>query len=182
MQLSEGKRKLVLGVLLCATLAATIWVNQNDDAMPEVVTLARLEMSTNSNDSSPTSGPIPELNLKTLQSRKEVKEAESDIEINGSLFAVKSWIPPSPAPAQLQPTQAVITPPVPTAPALPFTYMGKMEDNGQMTVYLVSGEQAYSVSVGDTIDESYKIENIEAGQVVFTYLPMSIKQTLKIGS
>lgn len=185
MEVSQGKRRLILGVLLSATLVATVWVDQQDEELPEVVTLAAVESVANHSQTTSTSKQL-ELNLEILQSRIALKETDKDPEINTDLFAAKSWnsAPPLPTPqissaVSIKKTPNPITP---VAPHLPFSYMGKMERDGNLIIYLSAGESAYSVGIGDTIEDAYRVEKIETGQVIFTYLPTAITQTLKIGS
>jgi hypothetical protein len=181
MQLTDSKRRVVLGVLLCATLAATVWVNQRADAVPQVVVMEQVErpaVPARTSTALSDDHALPELQLETLQQRKELEETDEEVEIDTDLFAAKSWYVPPPPPEMQKP----LPPPAPVAPSLPFTYMGSMEDGGHLVVYLAKGERAYSVGVGDTIEETYRVESMDGGQIVFTYLPMSIKQTLKIGS
>jgi hypothetical protein len=94
-------------------------------------------------------------------------------------FGVKSWYVPPP-----QPKQPVIAapPPKPAAPALPFTYVGKFEDEGRWVVYLMKGEQLYVLKQGETFDNVYRFDGIKNGNLVIQYLPMSIKQLLRIGT
>ncbi|HET8745251.1 MAG TPA: hypothetical protein VFM98_06585 [Ramlibacter sp.] len=84
------------------------------------------------------------------------------------LFAVRSWQPPPPPP------------PPPAAPPLPFSFLGRLDD-GKPKVFLQRGERLYAVAVGDVIDGQYRLERIEANQLLLTYLPMNVKQTITIG-
>ena len=90
-------------------------------------------------------------------------------------FNAKSWyVPPPPPPPP--------PPPKPTAPPLPFTYIGKLEeDGGRWTVYLAKGEQSYVLKKGETFDSVYRLEGLENGNLVIQYIPLSIKQFLPIG-
>jgi len=58
--------------------------------------------------------------------------------------------------------------------------MGRIDD-GQPKVFLQRGERLYTVAAGDVIDGQYRVERIEATTVLFTYLPLNIKQTITIG-
>jgi hypothetical protein len=97
----------------------------------------------------------------------------------GALFAPKSWyVAPPPAAAPPPPP-----PVVPTAPPLPYTFMGSYTENGQDTVYfLSSGDRVYDVHLGDTIDQIYSVDGLENGALVFTYKPLSTRQLLALGS
>lgn len=94
---------------------------------------------------------------------------------SADLFASKSWYvpPPPPKPAP---------PPKPTAPPLPFGFMGSyQEPDGRLILFLTRGERVYTVSMGDVIDGTYRVEAVVGGQLELTYLPMNIKQSLSIG-
>jgi hypothetical protein len=95
-----------------------------------------------------------------------------------NLFATKSWYVPPPPPPPPKPAP----PPPPSAPALPFTYMGKLEESpGHLVVFLVKGDRVYTVSAGDVLDGIYHIDEIAGDRLGLTYLPLKIKQSLNIG-
>lgn len=90
-------------------------------------------------------------------------------------FGVKSWYvpPPPPPPAP---------PPVPTAPPLPFNFLGKeSRSDGTLTFFLAAHDRVYLVHEGDTIDATYHVDGIKNGQLALTYLPMQITQYLNTG-
>lgn len=95
-----------------------------------------------------------------------------------ALFAPKSWYvapPPAPPPPPAAPV-------APTAPPLPYTFLGSYTERGQDTVYfLSSGDRVYDVRPGDTLDQTYSVDAVENGALVFTYKPLSTRQTLAIG-
>lgn len=89
-------------------------------------------------------------------------------------FRAKSWyVPPPPPPPS--------PPPKPTAPPLPFRYMGMFEDQGKATVYLVRDEESFAVVQGERFADSYRLDRIDRGVLVISYLPLSVQQTLPIG-
>ncbi|MBV9725923.1 MAG: hypothetical protein JO299_12210 [Gammaproteobacteria bacterium] len=99
----------------------------------------------------------------------------------GSLFAAHSWYvapPPPPAPVVTAPPP----PPKPTAPPLPFTFMGSYTPNGSAAVFfLTNGEKVYDVHLGDTIDNTYSVDAFSNGQLTFTYKPLNQQQQLSTG-
>jgi len=97
------------------------------------------------------------------------------------LFGAKSWqVAPPPAPPPSPPPPP--PPPVaPSAPPLPFTFMGRTFDAERPTVFLVKGDRAYLVAQGDVIDENYRLEKVEPGQLTLRYLPLDALQTLAVG-
>lgn len=122
----------------------------------------------------PTALEIPDLKLALLQ------RPHADTGIKDA-FAAKSWYvaPPPPPPVKVQPPP----PPKPMAPKVPFTYMGKFqEEAGKAVIYLVKGEHVYAVSEGDVIDNTYQIGAADAQQLQLTYLPLNIKQSIRTGA
>jgi hypothetical protein len=96
------------------------------------------------------------------------------------LFAVHSWYvappPPPPAPVVYTP------PPPPTAPPLPFAFMGSFRtDSGSAIYYLTAGDRVYDVKVGDTLDNTYSVDGVKSGQLLLTYMPLKIQQSLAVG-
>lgn len=98
-----------------------------------------------------------------------------------SLFAPHSWYV---APASLL-SVASLTPQAPSpsqAPPLPFTFMGSYKmDNATPVFYLTAGDRVFDVKVGDTVDNTYVFDAIQGDQLVFTYMPLKIQQSLAVG-
>lgn len=112
-----------------------------------------------------------------LERLKQAKvEAEVPPEI-GNVFAASSWYVPPPPPPPLPPPP----PPKPTAPPLPFTYLGSYDDALSQIVILARGDRVYTVAEGDLIDSIYRVESVKAGMVQFTYLPLKIRQSIMTG-
>jgi len=126
-------------------------------------------------DVSSTSGPDASGLLARLSRRV------SDGKAAPALFRTQSWYvaPPPPPPA---PYVAPPPPPAPTAPPLPFTVMGSYARPGDVAVYfLTRGDRVFDVRVGDTIDHIYSVDSAANGQLLLTYLPLKIQQTLALG-
>jgi len=95
----------------------------------------------------------------------------------GDLFASHSWYvaPPPPPPSPAQPA-------APTAPPFPYAYLGSYAEGGNQTVYfLARNDRVYDVRPGDTLDQIYSVDGVENDQLIFTYKPLNIRQTLPIG-
>ena len=90
-------------------------------------------------------------------------------------FALQNWTPPPPPPPPAQP------PPKPTAPALPFTVLGKKLEDGGWQVFLGRQDRTYIVRAQDVIEGNYRVESIAPPNLVFTYIPLNERQTLAIG-
>jgi hypothetical protein len=98
-----------------------------------------------------------------------------------SLFSPHSWFvaPPPPPPAPPAPYQP---PPPPSAPPLPFAFMGSYKsEGGGSTYFLTAGDRVYDVKVGDTLDNTYSVDGVKSGQLLLTYMPLKIQQSIAVG-
>jgi hypothetical protein len=86
-------------------------------------------------------------------------------------FSPKSF---SPAEASPQAARAK-----PEAPALPFRYLGKLIEDGKLSVFLANGAESLSVAAGDRIGD-YRVDKVSESEVQFTYLPLKTKQSLPL--
>ena len=181
MRISPKLRAAILIVGLGATLAAVRWA----DSLPEV--------ADPSTDAKAESRPHPRarreqqavtqttaLDLQKLQ-RGPQSEPESDP------FGTRDFRPPPPPKPKGSPitaSAAVLAPPPPPpqAPPLPFTYLGRLDEEQNTTVFLTAGDRNLVVKPGDLIDNTYKVEQVTESTVVLTYLPMNQRQTLAIGT
>ncbi len=112
--------------------------------------------------------PVEDAKLDLARLHREEVEV-----VNVDLFANRS-VHPAPPP----PSPAVAAP---SAPPLPFTYIGKMIDGDVVTVFLAKQNQDYNLKLNDVVDNTYRIEQIGDDRVVITYLPLDTQQTLNIG-
>lgn len=98
-------------------------------------------------------------------------------------FAVKSWappLPPPPPPPKVAPKPVVVAPPKPAAPALPFRYLGRLEEAGKTLFFLAAGDQFFSAKVGQDLQGNYRLESVGGNVLNFTYLPLNIMQTMTV--
>jgi hypothetical protein len=176
MRLNPKLRAGLLIGALALTLAAVRWADTLTDvteasagAVAEATPRARAE-------SKPTvAQPAPALDLSKLR-RAPV------VDPNGDPFGPHSFRPPAPKPRA--PTVAAVEappPPPPQAPPLPFSYIGRLSEERDTSVFLAMGERNLVVKPGDVIDDTYKVEEVSDSAVVLTYLPLSQRQSLRIG-
>jgi hypothetical protein len=117
----------------------------------------------------------PVMNASLVASERVVKDSAA-----ASLFSPHSWFvaPPPPPPAPV----VHLPPPAPTAPPLPFAFMGSYRSEGGGAIYyLTAGDRVYDVKVGDTLDNTYSVDGIKSGQLLLTYMPLKIQQSLAVG-
>ncbi len=83
--------------------------------------------------------------------------------------------------AQAQLNQGAQFAVAPSAPPLPFTFIGSIERGGRRTVMLMEGEALHLVGVRERIGDRYRVERVTPTQIEFTYLPMQQRQVLETG-
>lgn len=161
-----------IGILALAGVVAFLAARapSNDDATKIVKTTPRTVRVASNTES-------VQINLEKLKPRQFRDKAKEDI------FKSKSWYvpPPPPKPVKLPPPPPPPPPLPPSAPPLPYSFMGSYEEpGGKLIIYLTKAGKIYSVSQGDTLDGIYRVEGINSGNFSITYLPLNIKQTLRI--
>ena len=135
--------------------------------------------------------PDPALQLqRKLSSEKAASDADLDVErlkrpereegrvaTAADPFARRSF-----APAQEARAAEAAPPAAAQAPELPFKYLGKVIEDGKLSVFLSRGDDSYSLQSGKRhkLDDQYRVDKVTETQVVFTYLPMKTQQTLDI--
>ncbi len=100
------------------------------------------------------------------------------------IFNQTSWYvapPPSKKTAESDAPPAPVVVPAPVAPPLPFVYLGRYGDTDTRTVILSKGEKVYTVTVGEIIENTYRVNKFTKGAVNLTYLPLNIVQSLRTG-
>lgn len=98
------------------------------------------------------------------------------------LFASRSWyVAPAPVAAPVVRPQ-VAAPVQMAAPPMPYRFIGRMVDDGQLKVFLLRDDTLYVVSPGDVIDGLYRVEGLVGDQLQLLYLPMDLSQSLTVGS
>lgn len=80
--------------------------------------------------------------------------------------------------------QAPVVPPEPVEPPLPYRLLGSIQGSrigdGAPVVFLSNGSNTLAVRAGDEIDNTYRVERIDADKVEFMYLPQKKLQWLPI--
>jgi hypothetical protein len=76
-------------------------------------------------------------------------------------------------------TQKAAAPAAPVVPALPFRYFGRLVENGSTDVFVMRGDELIALKQGQQVGE-YRVEEIAANGISFTYLPLNTRQTLDL--
>lgn len=175
-----NRRSIWLGTGLVLTLLASWYAAGVDGAEDDL--LAEPERS------APASRPavpgqavqaalLPQADARPVASGMSEPEAQRMTREGGNLFAVSSWQPPPPPPVAAAPA------PPPRAPALPFRYLGRMEEDGRVVAFLAEGNQPHPrvVRQGDVLP-NYRVDEITPLGMRLTYLPLNETQRLLFGS
>jgi hypothetical protein len=109
--------------------------------------------------------PAERVRFERLSERPRVGGEVADV------FAARSWRKPEPAAA----------PERPSAPPLPFTYLGRLHTTDSDTAFVALGERNLVVRSGDVIQDTYRVERVAGSAVTFRHLPTGAQQTLAIG-
>lgn len=120
----------------------------------------------------PRSPDEPRVELERLDQAAQQKTGKDSV---GNAFGATSWyVPPPPPPP--------VKPPPPSAPPMPFTFLGLYEGAVGQVIMLVKGDHVYTVSVGDVIENTYRVDRVEPSVVELIYLPLNIKQSINTGN
>ena len=177
MKAFQSRRSLVLGAALAVTLGLAVWVGRQEQQED-----GGIELSRPGPDAS--SAPARSAGVRAAGSTDGTLTASLDWEVlagreagtaypkmSANLFRSHSWYVPPP--------KRVVPPPAPVAPAVPFVYLGKMEDTPQGTLLILSADnKMYTAAIGETLDRIWRLEGEDANSVRFTYLPLGLPQTL----
>lgn len=104
---------------------------------------------------------------------------------NSRLFQSKSWFEPPPPPPSLAANTIPTVPvpaPEPTAPPIPFVFIGRMIDGNVVTLFLEKNGQHFAVKLNDIVDGNYQLVKISENDAEFSYLPMKVTQQLAFDS
>lgn len=165
-----GRRQWVGGLFLCAVLAATFWPT-NDEVTPN----AKKVRSTSSDSERTTKRGIAgrkdglpnpsELLIVISAWRSTVSSEEIDA------FAPKNWQPPPPPP----PPEAA---PKPSAPPLPFRFIGNAQEGNKVVVFVESDTESFLLREGETVGQ-YRVARISSEGATLIYLPLNETQLLR---
>lgn len=167
------QRWLLLGGLLLASLLAAYLA---EDEAPAAKTRSRGVAKTAHQAASGAAGkrslpPVEQATAAPLEFPEPAAVVEDAAE-GIDPFRSKTWFIPPPPP-----------PPVkPTAPPLPFRFLGKLVEEGETRVFLAYQGRYLIVRGGDVINTTYLVEDIAGGRLRLRYQPLNEIQMLEIGA
>ena len=94
---------------------------------------------------------------------------------SGDLFEFRSWTPPAPPPAALQPSQPVRAEPPPN----PYRFAGIAMQDGAVQVFLSSGERVYEAKAGEMLDDAWRIKSVQRDSVLLLHVPTNVEQRVE---
>jgi len=164
-------RQLILGAALALTLAATWWastVDEGDDLLADGAG-ERMRPVSRSTSRSPA---VSRQDLSPLAESRARFQTQAP-----PLFG-------RPAPMVAPVVRRAPPPPVtraPTAPPVPFTYIGSLKEEGRRTlVFLLRGEELVSARVGRVIDNNYRVQSVDETGVNLVSLPLGLTQRIEL--
>lgn len=171
---SMPRRWLLVFVSVIATAATVFVVVGKHSPAPSMTKAPHVTTGANISGTTPSTDKAETTDAPVLA---QVAAEPAIIDI----FGVRTWEPPKPVvvanPGPPPP------PPPPQAPPLPYRLLGKIDDPQRgMTFMLTRGDEILSVVVGDTLDNTYRVDKFANGQLEFIYRPLAIRQTLFVGS
>ena len=110
-----------------------------------------------------------------LKEREQLLKPLTERQYLSALFNAHSWVPPV-----KKSTAPVVVPP-PTAPPLPFKFLGKQKIGNEIKVFLAEGEKTLVVAESTKIGSQYVVESIAPPKMTLVFLPLNTKQEIAIG-
>lgn len=168
-------RQWVLAGALVLTLLAIYLVNAEEDEGDLTVPRAAV--------SRPRLTPAQPSPLTSVHSERQAaglpdlalaraRQAQAMPQAGQALWQSHAWHAPPP-PVQ-QATAALAETARPVVPALPYQYMGQMDDapDGNL-VFLTAGNRVFSVRPGQTVEQVWRLDSVDQRALYLTYLPLN---------
>lgn len=151
------------------TLIASAWVSQQESDAPDAVVL--VQQKTNVNSAKPESMRSTANPSSALGDGVYKRLAINDTPQN--LFT---------ALASPEPLSDEVASTGPLMPVNPFTYEGKLLENGKLIVFLTDGVRNHLVQVGDVLDDVWQIQSIQPPELTLKYIPLKTEIKMQIGA
>lgn len=157
----EVPKRAAAAVLVLVAVAGAVTGREKPTLEPSEAPALRVEAT-----------PVAQLDIDLDKLRRTEPAA-----VRSDPFAPRSFAPPpeaAPAPARAVRAAA------PSAPPLPFRYVGKLIANGKTEVFVMRGEELLSIASGQNIDGQYRVDAITESSIRFTYLPLKTRQSIDL--
>jgi hypothetical protein len=181
--LGTRSRWAVYGVALAATLLAVRWAGGQDEPVAQPAREARDERpaaqaAANASRSAAAASreALPPLDVSMLGARAASESARD-------LFPALNWEQKAREEAMKRnPPRKPAPPPRPQAPPVPFTYMGKLIEDGKATVFLVQGDRNIIAREGETLADGWRVDAIAEQSMTLTYVALAQQRTLSFAA
>ena len=175
-------KKYGVWLALLLTIAATVWISQQEEAGDLVVKADKRAMTLNGdkkvklskqelNQTGAEEIKQDDLPLATLTTHLIQRLANND--------APKNIFTPFVA---MQNNPDMNAEPAITLPANPFVYAGKIIQDGALVVFLIDGEKSHAVKSGDVIEDIWKVKSITPPTMTLKYIPLKFEIQMEIGA
>ena len=176
-----------LYVFLLLTLLASVWISLNGDSVSTEDELQIKPMPSKMGSAEKKTQPFqPTLKLAPLNQLnhvpvKDVVTAQpleivsrSYVPVNQNMFSLQTWAPPV-AKSKKQ-AQPVVPPPV--APPIPFSYLGKIEEDGKAEYFVMQQNKLFNLKIGQQVQGQWRLDSEDAQYLNWTFLPLKLTQIL----
>lgn len=169
--MNDARRRTLLFTALAVALAWSGWLALNGSPQDEVAEPAKVVAPRGQSGAKVaiSTPPAKHLAPPAIAPRMAVARA--------NLFPAQTWFIPPPPP----PPPPYVPPPPPQAPALPFSYMGRWQEDSTTTYYLTRGTLPVSARAGQVLDGAWRLEPVVGPNLNFTYLPLNQVRSLRMG-
>jgi len=168
-----NKRQLVLGGALVMTLVATWWAStiEEDDGLAAERGAARER---------------PAVSRVARAAARSAPRDLGPLAVQRTPFGAQApTLFGRPAPAAVPVVRRPPPPPpaarAPSAPPLPYTYIGSLKEEGKPAiVFLLRGQEFVSARVGRKLEQDYRVQSVDETGVTLIYLPLGLTQRIEL--
>lgn len=173
--------------LLLLTLMATVWISLNGDSLSTEDELQIKPMPNKMRSAATKTQPFqPTMNLASLNQHNHapVKDgltaqpleivSRSYGPVNQNMFSMQTWAPPV---AKSKKQARPVAPP-PVAPPIPFSYLGKIEEDGKAEYFVMQQNKLFNLKIGQQVHGQWRLDSEDAQYLNWTFLPLKLPQIL----
>ena len=162
-------KKYVIWLCLTLTLLATYWTaTQESSDSEDLLAVPKSQLLSQRHVQSADLLPdAQDTKAEVLMQRPQINDAPVN------LFS--ALVPPQALAANESLAE------IPQAPANPYSYAGKVVEDGQVMVFLTDGTNNHVVKAGDVIDGVWKVLAIRPPQLILKYVPLKTEVNIEIG-
>jgi hypothetical protein len=185
LNLKDPTTRLRALLLLAAVIGVALWANNPWSVDPDADIVAPVMRDHSTTAKPATKAGAGSSNQELVASLTPPDRGVVRADAAGNPFRSSNWAPPPPSRVVVPVVAAPVVaapPPAPTAPPLPYAFVGKLEaKNSKPRAFLSKGDALVIVSPGDILDNNtYRVDSLDQTGVVLTYLPLNQRQVIPI--